>query len=67
MKRGSPITFEYKPFIRRSEVGIPLKPYLEEELLLFIQSMVITKVKSRDKKEVIQTIIDDLIKIYENG
>lgn len=67
MTRGTAIQYEYQPFLQRSEQGIPLQPYNEEDLILFIQSMVATQLKSKDNKQIIQLVIDDLIKIYENG
>lgn len=67
MTRGTAIQYEYQPFIQRSEQDIPLQPYNEEDLILFIQSMVALQLKSKDNKQIIQSIIDDLKMIYENG
>lgn len=67
MTRGTAIQFEYHPFIQRSEQDIPLQPYNEEDLRSYILNMVALQLKSKDNKEVIQSIIDDLKMIYENG
>lgn len=67
MTRGTAIQFVYHPFIQRSEQDIPLQPYNEEDLRSYILNMVALQLKSKDNKEVIQSIIDDLKMIYENG